>query len=72
MNSSYFCHKCCKGYNTEDSAHHICLAKIALHVSKVKHEVNQDVPILLFGQNQTEAVRYADGSFMGSSVLQII
>ena len=21
MNRSYFCHRCCKGYNTEDSAH---------------------------------------------------
>ena len=27
MNRSYFCDKCCKGYNTEDSVHHICLAK---------------------------------------------
>lgn len=27
MNRSYFCSKCCKGYNTEDPAHHQCLAK---------------------------------------------
>ena len=27
MNRSYFCHRCCKGYNTEDSAHHNCQAK---------------------------------------------
>lgn len=27
MQRSYFCPKCCKGYNTEDSAHHRCLAK---------------------------------------------
>lgn len=27
MNKSYFCSKCCKGYNTEDPAHHQCLAK---------------------------------------------
>ena len=27
MNRSYFCDKCCKGYNTEDSAHHHCQAK---------------------------------------------
>lgn len=27
MNRSYFCTKCCKGYNTEDCAHHQCLAK---------------------------------------------
>ena len=27
MNRSYFCLKCCKGYNTEDSTHHRCLAK---------------------------------------------
>ena len=24
MNRSYFCNRCCKGYNTEDSAHHNC------------------------------------------------
>lgn len=27
MQRSYFCPKCCKGYNTEDSAHHRCLMK---------------------------------------------
>ena len=27
MNRSYFCHRCCKGYNTEDSAHHNCQAQ---------------------------------------------
>ena len=27
MNRSYFCDRCCKGYNTEDSAHHNCQAK---------------------------------------------
>ena len=27
MNRSYFCKKCCKGYNYEDSAHHSCQAK---------------------------------------------
>ena len=27
MNRSYFCHRCCKGYNTEDSVHHNCQAK---------------------------------------------
>ena len=27
MNRSYFCKKCCKGYNSEDSAHHRCQAK---------------------------------------------
>ena len=27
MNRSYFCHRCCKGYNTEHSAHHNCQAK---------------------------------------------
>ena len=27
MGRSYFCSKCCKGYNTEDSTHHRCLAK---------------------------------------------
>lgn len=27
MNRSYFCSKCCKGYNTEDSVHHRCMAK---------------------------------------------
>ena len=26
MNRSYFCKKCCKGYNSEDSAHHRCQA----------------------------------------------
>ena len=26
-NRSYFCHRCCKGYNTEDSAHHNCEAQ---------------------------------------------
>ena len=27
MNRSYFCHRCCKGYNTKDSAHHNCQAQ---------------------------------------------
>ena len=27
MNRRYFCHRYCKGYNTEDSAHHNCQAK---------------------------------------------
>ena len=27
MNRSYFCKKCCKGYNGEDSTHHRCQAK---------------------------------------------
>ena len=27
MNRSYFCDRCCKGYNTEDSAHHNCQAQ---------------------------------------------
>ena len=27
MNRSYFCSKCCKGYDHEDSAHHRCLAR---------------------------------------------
>ena len=27
MNRSYFCKKCCKGYDHEDSAHHRCQAK---------------------------------------------
>ena len=27
MNRSYFCHRCCKGYNTEDSSHHNCQAQ---------------------------------------------
>jgi len=27
MNRSYFCDRCCKGYNTEDSAHHNCQAR---------------------------------------------
>ena len=27
MNRSYFCDSCCKGYNTEDSAHHNCQAQ---------------------------------------------
>ena len=27
INRSYFCYKCCKGYNTEDAVHHICAAK---------------------------------------------
>lgn len=27
MNHSYFCDRCCKGYNTEDIAHHNCQAQ---------------------------------------------
>ena len=27
MNRSYFCPDCCKGYNTEDAAHHSCLGR---------------------------------------------
>ena len=27
MNRSYFCDRCCKGHNTEDSAHHNCPAQ---------------------------------------------
>ena len=42
MNRSYFCSKCCKGYNTEDSAHHQCLAKkcpgCKQHVADKKEE----------------------------------
>ena len=27
MNPTYFCNRCCKGYNTEDGAHHNCQAQ---------------------------------------------
>ena len=27
MNGSYFCYRCCKGYNTENSVHHNCQAR---------------------------------------------
>ena len=27
LNRSYFCPDCCKGYNTEDAAHHSCMGR---------------------------------------------
>ena len=41
MNRSYFCDKCCKGYNTEDSAHHNCQAK---HCPSCKQSSPQGQP----------------------------
>ena len=41
MNRSYFCDKCCKGYNTEDSAHHNCQAK---HCPSCKQSSSQGQP----------------------------
>ena len=40
MNRSYFCKKCCKGYNSEDSAHHRCQVKNcpACKRNTTKHE----------------------------------
>ena len=36
MNRSYFCHRCCKGYNTEDSAHHNCQAQNCPACKRIK------------------------------------
>ena len=40
MNRSYFCKKCCKGYNSEDIAHHCCQVKNcpACKRNTTKHE----------------------------------
>ena len=72
MNRSYFCDRCCKGYNTEDSAHHNCKAQNWPAVNKVRLRAMMDVQILPYGQNQTEFVKNADVNFMVRRVLQTI
>ena len=71
MNRSYFCHRCCKGYNTEDSAHHNCQAQNC-GSCKQSSKTEQGCPDLPYGRNQTAVVECADVSFMVMHVLQTI
>ena len=43
MNRSYFCYRCCKGYNTEDSIHHNCQAQNC-PACKQSSKTNQGCP----------------------------
>ena len=43
MNRSYFCYRCCKGYNTEDGIHHNCQAQNC-PACKQSSKTNQGCP----------------------------
>lgn len=47
MNRSYFCNKCCKGYDHEDSAHHQRLVKRSTNGMR-KHRTSDHVGGILF------------------------
>ena len=69
MNRSYFCHRCCKGYNTEDSAHHNCQAQNCPACKKVNPRMRRDAKILNYGRNQIEVVSCADVNLMAKNAL---
>ena len=72
MNRSYFCKKCCKGYNSEDSAHHRCQAKNCPACKKKRPNMRRAVLTLHFGLNQIAVVESADASFTERLVLEHI
>ena len=65
MNRSYFCKTCCKGYNSEDSAHPVAKQKIAMRVKEKRPNMRRDVLTLHFGLNQIAVAESADGEFYG-------
>ena len=72
MNRSYFCKKCCKGYNSEDSAHHRCQVKNCPACKRKTTKMRRDVLTLHFRLNQIAVAESADVNSMASSAFERI
>ena len=54
LNRSYFCPDCCKGYNTEDAAHHSCMGRSCSSSHRTRSQKDQgDCPNFKPGKQRT-------------------
>ena len=58
MNRSYFCDRYCKGYNTEDSAHHNCQAKNGPACKQSSSKSEQGCPYFTLWSKPTREPRW--------------
>ena len=72
MKRSYFCHRCCKGYNTEDSAHHNCQAQNCPACKRSKSKDEDGCQGFNYGLNQVVLVSCADVNFVAEIALSNI
>ena len=72
MNRSYFCKKCCKGYNSEESPITVAKLKTVRRVKETRPNMRRDAKRLPYGENQIAAVESADVNCMASSAFERI
>lgn len=65
MNNSYFCYKCCKGYDHEDSSHHRCLAKSCPACKQITTKKLQGCPDFKLWSKPDRSCRVCRREFYG-------
>ena len=70
MNRSYFCYRCCKGYNTENSAHHNCEARNCPGCLRRKTDDHEGCTDFTFGVNPDRSCIICRREFYGEVCFQ--
>ena len=66
MNRSYFCPGCCKGYNTEDAAHHSCLGRNCASCQRTRSQKSKGgCPDFTSGKKRTIHCKDCQRDFYG-------
>ena len=66
LNRSYFCPDCCKGYNTEDAAHHSCMGRSCSSCQRTRSKKDQGgCPDFKPGKKRIILCKYCKRDFYG-------